>query len=206
MLPRLLIFDMDGVLCRYDVGVRVEALARMAGRAPKAVHAALWGSGFEDDADAGLYETAEQYLEAFRERLGYRLTVEEWIAARRAGMQPDKSVLTLVERLKSRAEIAILTNNVPLLRETLPSVLPEAASLFGENLFYSCDLKARKPEPGAYLAVTRAFAIAPADAFFTDDKAANAEGAAAAGLIAHHFTGAPTLQRALERLGFPSAG
>ena len=48
-----------------------------------------------------------------------------------------------------------------------------------------------------YLAVFAC--IAPADALFIDDKAANAEGAREAGLLAHHFTDIPGLRNALRR-------
>ena len=111
MLLRLVIFDLDGVLCGYDVGRRVEILARIAGREPEAVREALWGSGFEDGADSGVYPTAASYLEAFRERLGYPLTLAQWIAARREAMTPDAEVLDLARRVREETGIAVLTNN-----------------------------------------------------------------------------------------------
>lgn len=195
---RLVLFDLDGVLCRYDVGRRVEALARLAGRRPEAVHAELWGSGFEDDADAGLYPTPEAYLEAFAARLGYPISREQWIAARRAGMSPHWDVLALAERLKREVTIGVLTNNVPLLKASLPQVFPEVPRLFGKHVFYSCDYGVKKPNPAIYRAALAELGIETAEAFFTDDKLANVEGAIEAGLAAHLFDGCPGLAAALS--------
>ena len=62
---RAVIFDMDGVLCRYDLRIRLEALGRLSGRSPEEVERLIWGSGFEDDADSGRYTSGEEYLDEF---------------------------------------------------------------------------------------------------------------------------------------------
>lgn len=195
---RLVLFDLDGVLCRYDVGRRVAALARLAGRRPEAVHAELWGSGFEDDADGGLYPTPEAYLEAFAARLRYPISREQWIAARRAGMSPYWDVLALAERLRQVVAIGVLTNNVPLLKASLSDVFPEVPWLFGKLVFYSCDYRVKKPNPAIYRLALAELGIEPSEAFFTDDKLANVEGAIDAGLAAHLFEGCPGLTAALS--------
>jgi putative hydrolase of the HAD superfamily len=53
MPPRLVIFDMDDVLCHYDLGRRLRALSQISGKTPRDIRAAIWDSGFEDDADSG---------------------------------------------------------------------------------------------------------------------------------------------------------
>lgn len=103
---KLVIFDMDQVLCRYD---RLRRLAALCGRSPEAIRAAIWESGFEATAEAGAYD-AEAYLAGFGERMGYRLTRLEWIAARRTTMTPWPDMLALVALVKRSRSIAGWSN------------------------------------------------------------------------------------------------
>lgn len=55
---KLVLFDMDNVLCEYDRAKRVAYLAKLAGTTDEHVYAAIWGSGFEALGDAGTLEPA----------------------------------------------------------------------------------------------------------------------------------------------------
>ena len=79
---KAVVFDMDGVLCDYRIDRRLALLAEWSGRSADAIHAAIWRSGFEDDAERGVI-SAEDYLNAFGERMGYPLTADQWIEARK---------------------------------------------------------------------------------------------------------------------------
>ena len=105
MAPRLVIFDMDDVLCRYDLGRRLRALSRLSGRTPRDIRTAIWDSGFEDDADSGGYPDVQHYLAEFGQRLGCDISLEQWIAARREAMVPDAAVLELARRKIGRAHV-----------------------------------------------------------------------------------------------------
>jgi hypothetical protein len=50
---QMVVFDMDGVLCRYRIERRLALLTSWSGRSPDAIHAAIWGSGFEEEAERG---------------------------------------------------------------------------------------------------------------------------------------------------------
>jgi hypothetical protein len=63
--PGLVIFDMDDVLCRYELGRRLRALGAIANKSPRDIRAAIWDSGFEDDADAGAIPKAKPILSNF---------------------------------------------------------------------------------------------------------------------------------------------
>lgn len=199
--PRAVIFDLDGVLCRYDLDRRLDHLSRLTGRAPDDIRAALWGSGFEDAADAGEWPDGPSYLAEFARRLGHPLTTRQWIEARRASMTPWPEMLGLVESLGRTCQTAILTNNVPLLAETLDEIFPAVARLFGDRIFFSCHLRLAKPDPEVFRVVCRMLGREPAEAVFIDDKADNADGARRAGLAAIHFTDAEALAAELARLG-----
>lgn len=199
--PTAVIFDLDGVLCRYDLERRLEHLSRLAGRPPADIRRDLWESGFEDAADAGRWADGASYLAEFARRLGHPLTTAQWVEARKASMTPWPEMLRLVEAVGRSSITAILTNNVPLLAETLGEVVPDIARLFGERVFFSCHLRLAKPDPEIYRVVCRSLGREPAEAVFIDDKAENAQGAERAGLAGIHFTGAEALVAELARLG-----
>jgi glucose-1-phosphatase len=132
-LPRLVIFDMDDVLCQYDLGRRLRELAALADTTARDVRAAIWDSGFEDLADAGGYFDPDIYIAEFGQRLGFAITKAQWIAARRIAMQPNRNVLELAKKISAQTEVAIYTNNGPLVKDHLDELFPEAAAIFARK-------------------------------------------------------------------------
>jgi HAD superfamily hydrolase (TIGR01509 family) len=194
------IFDLDDVLCRYDLGKRLRILSQVSGKMPRDIRAALWDSGFEDAADAGHYLTAEDYLAEFGRRLGHPISRAQWIEARRAAIAPRPDMLALIREIANRKRIALFSNNGPLMKESLAEVFPEAAALFGQECYFSCEFQTKKPDPESYRRLVAHLGLEPATAWFTDDKKSNVDGARIAGLATHHFTSAAALRReALER-------
>ena len=133
---RLVLFDMDNVLCDYDRGKRVACLAELAWASSEAVHEAIWDSGFELLGDSGALEAAD-YLRGFGERIGYPLSLAEWVEARRRSMQADRAMLEIVDRLRQSVDIAVLTNNTTLVADHIDTLLPELRPLFGANIYTS---------------------------------------------------------------------
>lgn len=186
MSLRLVIFDMDDVLCRYDLGARLRALSRLSGQTPRDIRAAIWDSGFEDEADSGRHD-AEAYLKGFGERLGFPITQGQWAEARKASMTPWPAMLGHARDIASRFEVALYTNNGPLTRAMLPELFPEAHALFGARAFFSYEFNTKKPDPAAYSRLLAHLGVTPVQAWFIDDKLSNVEGARIAGLAGHHF-------------------
>ena len=182
------IFDMDDVLCTYDVGRRIEALAGLSGRAAAEIHAAIWQTDFLDRADRGDF-SADDYLGEFGRRLGRSLTRAEWVEARRLSMTPDQSMLALVKELGQKHQLALLTNNDRLLAETLDVLFPALRPLFGKHLYVSAELGLAKPDPEIFRAVCKKLDVKTEAAFFIDDLAVNIAGAKEAGLDGHVFAG-----------------
>ncbi len=199
--PSLVIFDMDDVLCHYDLGRRLRALASLTDATARDVRAALWDSGFEDEADSGAYPDGADYLAAFNQRLGAPITFGQWITARRDAMIAFPEVLSIAAQIKTQAEIAIFTNNGPIVKSHLPELFPEAAALF-ENRYCSYEFNTKKPDPASYTSLLAKIGVAPENAWFTDDKRSNVQGARIAGLRAHHFRSAVGLAAELKALGF----
>lgn len=200
---RAVLFDMDDVLCAYHWRARVEALARLSGQSFDALDAAIWRSGFEDAADAGAM-TAEAYLEGFAARLGMPFTRAQWVANRKAAMEPWPEMLALAAELKAAGiAIAVVTDNGALTGEAMDELFPQLRPLFGKAIFVSAQMQLRKPDPTIYRAVCDAMGVPPSETFFTDDLAENVEGARRAGLVACQFTGEPAMRLALRQAGVP---
>ncbi|MFO1400950.1 MAG: HAD family phosphatase [Steroidobacteraceae bacterium] len=197
-MPRLVIFDLDEVLVDFLPEARLERLAALTGRPPDALHAAWWGSDHESRAEAGEHADGAGYLQAFNARIGFALTRGQWIEARRAAMRVRTDVLDYARALATRVPLALLTNNGPLLRETLPELVPGIGALFGPRLHASADFGARKPEPAVFERLLARHGIAAPDALMIDDQEANVAGARSAGLAAIRYRDLPDLAARLE--------
>lgn len=200
MALRLAVFDMDDVLCDYVVDARVACLARMAGCTEAQVRAAIWDGDYFDQADQGRW-SAEESLAEFGRRLGHPFTQEAWIDARRVAMIPRPRVLAMVERIKARAAVAVLTNNDALLAKTIDALFPALRPVFGANIFVSSQFGTAKPDPAVFRACCALAGIPPEACFFTDDKPENVAGADAAGLTGHVYAGEAALEEALRSAG-----
>ncbi len=201
MRPSLVIFDMDDVLCRYELGKRLRHLAALAGTTARDVRAALWDSGFEDASDAGGFPDPKQYLEEFGKRLGYPISEAEWVAARRHAMTANTEVLVVAALLKAQAEVAIYTNNGPIVKNNIDHLLPEAALIFTQR-FCSYEFGTKKPDPESFTRLVKSLGREPSACWFIDDKKSNVEGARLAGLHGHHYRHAAQLIEAGRQLGF----
>ena len=205
MPPRLVIFDMDDVLCHYDLGRRLRALSQISGKTPRDIRAAIWDSGFEDDADSGGYPDADVYLAEFSYRIGHTITRQQWIAARRESMIPSDEVLALAQAIGKFSRLAIYTNNGPIVKSSLDDLFPQAAAIFKER-YCSYEFGTKKPDPDSFTKLLAKIKIPPADTWFIDDKRSNVQGARLAGLKAHHFRSYEALVKDVKSMGFEVPG
>ena len=87
-----------------------------------------------------------------------------------------------IAALAGRADVAVLTNNGPLVLDSLPGQL--VTVIPRERIFCSHVLGVSKPAPVAFLQVVETLGHAPQRTLFLDDNYANVEGARSAGLQA----------------------
>ena len=197
---KAVVFDMDGVLCRYRIERRLAMLAGWSGRSPDAIRAAIWDSGFEDEGERGLL-SADEYLKGFGERIGYALSATQWVEARRVAVEPDAEVLALARALGAACLVGVFTNNSLLLKRHIAEVFPAVAEIFGARAVFSAELGRSKPDPEAFRRLADRLAVAPAELLYFDDDAAYVAGARAAGLVAEHVGGAAGVRAGLEAHG-----
>ena len=201
--PTAVIFDMDDVLCRYHFDRRLARLSEMTGVAAEIITEVIWKQGFDEEADAGRY-TADEYHRLFCERIGATLSKEQWLEARAISIEPDHEVLDMARRVKRNAILSLLTNNGPLLKESIHRVFPEVAEIFGERAHFSFEFGVCKPDPRVFLRLVERLRMEPGEALFIDDTASYIEGATKAGLLTHHFRSASRLRTQLEEYGLLS--
>jgi putative hydrolase of the HAD superfamily len=194
---KLVLFDMDNVLCDYDRGKRVACLAELAGTTSDAVHKAIWETGFELLGDSGALG-ASDYLRGFGERIGYPLSLDEWVEARRRSMKADHAMLEIAGHLRETVDIAVLTNNTTLVADHIDTLLPDLRPLFGSRIYTSAQFKAAKPDPRCYRLCLSELQAAPRTVLFVDDLVANVAGAREAGLSVHHHTSVQAFRQALS--------
>ena len=198
---KIIVFDMDGVLCRYRIERRLARLAAWSGLSPEAIYAAIWGSGFEDEAERGLM-SADDYLKGFGERMGYPLSAGQWVEARRMAIEPDLAVLAMVRQLRVKHPVGMFTNNPLLLQWHIAEVFPAVPSLFGTRAVFSAELGRSKPDPEAFRRLATRLEVAPDAILYFDDDASYVVGALEAGLSAHCVGGAAGVREGLAVHGF----
>ena len=197
---RLVVFDVDGVIYRYDRDRRVAALARELGRSADDVRAAMFTSGVEDAGDAGDL-APDDYLRAIGHGLGTTVSRDAWVRARATAMAVDPDVLALVAAVAERLPVATLSNNGALLKQEAHRIPPELTAVPGVEVLMAGELGSAKPSVAVYLTVVERFGVPPGQALFVDDSDENVTGAARAGLRAHRHGGADDLARWLRAEG-----
>ncbi|NEM90467.1 HAD family hydrolase [Galbitalea soli] len=194
----LFIFDMDDVLYRYDWRRRMAGMTDHLGLPFETLRELWWNHDGEGAAEAGRWATGEEYLAAFRARIGGDIDREDWLRIRGEAMTPDTAAIAAAARASQLGRVTLLTNNGPLVGENLATLAPALVPIFGEHLRASSHYGARKPDRVVYERVLERYAVEARDAFFADDMPINVTGAAELGITAHHFTGAAGLLAAVE--------
>jgi putative hydrolase of the HAD superfamily len=190
------LFDLGGVTCRFFPERRLEALSRASGLPAEEVHRRLFASGFDQDCDRGRYTLEEQCAEICA-RLEVQLNVTVLANLWKSVFEPDREVLAVIDRVRRNASASLLSNNGPLVHLVVQQFLPEVAARF-DQLCFSYEVSALKPEPRAYLATLERLRVRPDQCVFVDDAEQNVEGARAVGIDALHFASAETLERELR--------
>jgi putative hydrolase of the HAD superfamily len=197
------LFDMNDVLCGYDRKARIAALARTCGKTPAFVEAAIWSSGYEDCGDEGAMD-ADAYLVGFGDRLGYPLSLDDWIAAQKVAVTPFPDALAFASEIGHKVCVAVLTNNNMLTLRELDAFFPALRPIFDSRVFVSAQFATRKPDPEVYRRCLARLGVAPEATLFVDDSVANVAGAERAGLRGHVYANVAGLAQAVRGLGTAS--
>jgi putative hydrolase of the HAD superfamily len=116
-------------------------------------------------------------------------------------LHPNRATLDAIDRLKGRQVRLAILSNAPV--EVAQAIRAARWLAPFTEKFFSCWLRAVKPEPAAYETVVNALGVAPEDVFFVDDRPTNVSAAAALGLRAELFEGPDQFDRLLSGLSEP---
>ena len=154
---------------------------------------------FQHDAGRDFADTSAELIARHPE---HRALIEAWgphflesIPGPVAGMP------ALVDELHDRAVPLYAITNFS--HEFFPPFRMQEAAMFDrfQDIVVSGEEKMVKPDAAIYALALDRFGLEAERTVFVDDSEANVAGAAAVGLIALHFTGAPKLRRELVELG-----
>jgi putative hydrolase of the HAD superfamily len=188
----LVLFDVDGVLIR-PWGFR-DHLQREHDIPPERTQPFFRGPFVE--CLCGRADLRE-VLPPFMKQWGWAGTLEELLEVWfREDGDVDTELLSVVDRLRARGtRCGIATSQERLRAAHLASSLGFADRF--DELFFSCELGASKPDPEYFSRVEARTRIAPARTLFFDDAEPNVAAARANGWRAHVYTGRAELERAL---------
>jgi HAD superfamily hydrolase (TIGR01509 family) len=194
----LFIFDMDDVLYDYDWRVRMAGMTQLTGLSLEELRERWWHDRGEWAAEAGVFETPEEYLSAFEQAIGMPIDEADWVRVRGDAMTAWPESHAAVRRASELGQVTLLTNNGALVGKHLATLAPELVELFGDHLFTSSNYGARKPDPVVFERVLGAYDTTAENAFFADDLRVNVESAAALGITTYHFGTPAGLLAAIE--------
>jgi putative hydrolase of the HAD superfamily len=199
---RYIVLDLGGVVCRFDPDARLRALERLSGRSGAEIHAAIWGSGLDHQAELGELDAAT-LRSLLLAALDVNVHADTLRAAWSLALDPDDDMLALIDRLAWPA--VLFTNNGPIVDARLDHELVRVRGRFAQ-VFLSWQLGATKPEPAAYDAVTAQLAVDGSQLFLVDDSLENVSTARSLAWQAEVFTDVATLEQQLDQVGaFKSA-
>jgi glucose-1-phosphatase len=183
---RNLVFDLGGVLYAIDPPRTEHALAdlRRPDAGPPARAAA---QDLFDRLELGVISPPD-FRVALRQTLDLQAGDGELDAAWNAlllGVLPDR--VADLSRWRQRYRLILLSNTNAIHQD---QIREECGPLFGcfERLFFSQDMRMRKPDPEIYRQALQLAGMRPEESLFVDDVLQNVLGARQAGLQGFHFS------------------
>lgn len=111
----------------------------------------------------------------------------------------NEGIIELIERLRGRVRVGLLSNAAPGLEDDLRDHY-QIAHLF-DDIINSATVRLAKPDHRVYHLAAARHGASPKECFFTDDLPHNVTAAREAGFTAHQFDGYPGLAEALRAAG-----
>ena len=197
MTVKAFLFDCGGVLLRDKDESAYSLWESRLGLTPGELRQRLWAGEAWSLAERG--QLSE---EAFWQRVGSELGLveSEEIASLAQDLwgswRVDCDVLALIDVLRKRFRVAMLSNATDVLEEKLASHYGVADRF--DPIINSARLGIAKPDPEVYKMTLQELDLRPKQVVFVDDRADNVAAAAALGMHVIWFIGAAELGRRLE--------
>ena len=198
MTIKAVIFDLGGVLVRTEFPEVRHQLELQLGFQRGTVDRTIWGS-----KEWGLAQIGALTYEEYWERVGATLglaTPQEIADFRRqyfSGDRVDQELVSLIEKLRPRYKIGLLSNAPDRLGTWLENEWG-IKHLF-DAIVYSARVGMVKPDQRMFQLILEQLAVEPSEALLIDDYPLNVEAALALGMEAIRFTSTEALQDDLRQ-------
>ncbi len=196
--PKVIFFDLGGVLVNVHLERFIEGLARHTGRS----RAELIALRESMRPDSRLFDSGgiagDEFLERLNRKLGRPLARPVLAKLYTEIFSLKEDVAGLARSLNGRFRLSIISNTDPLHYDYIIGRYP-FFNLF-EKPVTSFAAGLLKPDQAIYDFALRELAVDADEALFVDDLQENVEGARKAGIRALHFTGAAALRIQLDGL------
>lgn len=189
--PRVIVFDLGGVLLDYAPERRVSAIAAACRTDEDAVRAFLSGP-LVRDLDAGL-ATLDHLARDLGRLAEGRIDAGEAARLWLSVFRPNQTLWTLLPPLSRDYRLACFSNNPGFVRQALPSEVTL------DPVILSAEIGALKPEPASFAAAEARLGVDPGDILFVDDAYRNVTAARARGWNALHYRSPELLLADLRR-------
>jgi putative hydrolase of the HAD superfamily len=194
---RIAMFDLFGVIALHQRPGALEEMAARCNAPAGAFTEAYWA--LRPPYDAGR-QSATSYWSAVLRRLsrpaGPPAIEQLRLADIDSWSRVDDRMVDYVRSLRSRAEVALLSNIPADLADAFLAAQPWLGDL--DYVAFSATIKAAKPDPAAFRHCVTAMHAAPADFLFIDDREENVRAAQAVGMAGYVFTGLDELEAAVS--------
>lgn len=180
---RAFLFDIGNVLLRFDFSIALRSVAAQSD-APDALAVLGAVESIKEAYEDGRIDR-RAFLEGAFEVLRYRGTESDFVAAWEDIFEPNALMVALVERLKERYPLYLLSNTSDIHREFVFRRYP-----FFEHFtsgVYSYEVRASKPGRKIYEIACEKLGLEPETTFFVDDLLPNIETARGLGFDCHHY-------------------
>jgi HAD superfamily hydrolase (TIGR01509 family) len=194
--PKVILFDLGGVLLPFDPERRIAALVQRFGCAA-AVARTFMADAIHWRLSLGEADELE-LASAFTTAFGRRVAPDEATELLLSVFEPPNHALwALVSRLRANAVVGGFSDNPRFVDRLFPK------DCFLDPMFFSSEIRAFKPSPEAFDAVEAALGLPNETILFIDDTAANVDAALARGWDAVRFTSNAALTADLAARGLP---
>ena len=197
-----LLFDLGGVILEIDFNRVFQIWSAHAGLPAPVIRSRFCFDACYESHERGQI-TASAYFESLRASLGIRLSDEQFTEGWNAIFRGEvPGVAELLRQSKELLPLYVFSNSNPTHHAYWASEFADTLGNFKE-VFVSCDLGRRKPEPEAFAAVASAIGAPFENLLFFDDTDENVESARRLGMQAVHVKSIADIQNAL---GMPAPG
>jgi len=172
---KLVVFDANGVCINGGFPETSQALGKKFKRDWKEIYAVLYTKYFNMAAVKKISQQSA-WADAIKE-LNLPITVKEIKKIHYGLMSVNKATINLVNSLKKKYQVALLSKNTRSHFNDLNKLFPKMSSAFGKNMINTWEYNLPKASPETMKFILKRFKASPAEAVYIDDQEQNLQAA-----------------------------